>query len=317
MKIVILDAATLGDVNLSGLEKFGTLETFPTTQAQEIPNRIQGAEMIITNKVAINRPILETTNTLKLICVAATGYNIIDIQCAAERGIAVTNAVGYSTNSVVAHTFSMLFYLSHHCRYFDDYTRSRQWCQSPTFNHLGESFFELAGKQWGIIGMGTIGRKVADIAQAFGCDVAYFSTSGKNRAQPFECVSLEKLLQQSQILSIHAPLNEKTANLIDEPQLKQMSSQAILLNVSRGGIVNEAALASALDKGEIAAAGLDVLENEPPEESNPLFQIQNPDRLFITPHIAWISRESRARLVTEVEQNIAAFLKGESRNRVI
>lgn len=317
MKIVILDAATLGDVNLSGLEKFGTVETFATTQPEEVPNRIKGAEIIITNKVILNRPILETTNTLKLICVAATGYNIIDIQCAAERGITVTNAVGYSTESVVAHTFSMLFYLAHHSRYFDDYTRSRQWCKSPTFNHLGESFSELAGKQWGIIGMGTIGRQVADIAQAFGCQVSYFSTSGQNREQPFECLSLEQLLQQSQIISIHAPLNEKTANLIDTPQLQQMSSQAILLNVSRGGIVNEAALALALDNGEIAAAGLDVLAKEPPEENNPLFQIQNQDRLFITPHIAWISRESRARLVTEVEQNIAAFLKGESRNRVI
>jgi glycerate dehydrogenase len=317
MKIVILDAATLGDVNLSGLEKFGTVETFATTQPEDVPSRIQGAEIIITNKVVINRPILETTNSLKLICVAATGYNIIDIQCAAERGITVTNAVGYSTNSVVAHTFSMLFYLSHHSRYFDDYTRSRQWCKSPTFNHLGESFSELAGKQWGIIGMGTIGRKVADIAQAFGCQVSYFSTSGKNKEQPFECVSLEQLLQQSQIISIHAPLNEKTANLIDKPQLQQMSSQAILLNVSRGGIVNETALASALDDGEIAAAGLDVLAKEPPEASNPLFQLQNKDRLFITPHIAWISRESRAQLITEVEQNIAAFLKGESRNRVI
>jgi len=317
MKIVILDAATLGDVNLSGLEKFGTVESFPTTQAEEVPTRIQSAEIIITNKVAINRPILETTNSLKLICVAATGYNIIDIPCARERGITVTNAVGYSTNSVVDHTFAMLFYLSHHSRYFDDYTRSRQWCESPTFNHLGESFFELGGKQWGIIGMGTIGRKVADIAQAFGCQVSYFSTSGQNCEQPFECVSLEQLLQQSQIVSIHAPLNEKTANLIDEPQLQQMSSQAILLNVSRGGIVNEAALGSALEHGEIAAAGLDVLAKEPPEESNPLFQIKNKDRLFITPHIAWISRESRARLVTEVEQNIAAFLKGESRNRVI
>lgn len=317
MKIVILDAATLGDVNLSGLEKFGTVETFATTQPEDVPSRIQAAEIIITNKVIINRPILETTNSLKLICVAATGYNIIDIQCAAERGITVTNAVGYSTNSVVAHTFSMLFYLSHHSRYFDDYTRSRQWCKSPTFNHLGESFSELAGKQWGIIGMGTIGRKVADIAQAFGCQVSYFSTSGKNKEQPFECVSLEQLLQQSQIISIHAPLNEKTANLIDKPQLQQMSSQAILLNVSRGGIVNETALASALDDGEIAAAGLDVLAKEPPEENNPLFQLQNKDRLFITPHIAWISRESRAQLITEVEQNIAAFLKGESRNCVI
>lgn len=315
-KIVILDAATLGDVNLSKLEEFGTLEVFATTQLEEVAARIQGAEIVITNKVPINRSILESTHTLKLICVAATGYNIIDIQCAAERGVIVTNAVGYSTNSVVAHTFSMLFYLSHHSRYFDDYTRSKKWCESPTFNHLGESFYELSGKHWGIIGMGAIGRKVADIAQAFGCQVSYFSTSGKNREQPFKCIDLDQLLPQSHIVSIHAPLNEKTANLIDEAQLKMMSSEAILLNLSRGGIVNEAALASALDLGEIAAAGLDVLETEPPQEDNLLFHIQNKDRLLMTPHIAWISHESRERLITEVEKNIEAFLKGEKRNQV-
>ncbi len=317
MKIVVLDAKTLGDdVNLDILSGFGDLIVYPTTSPAQIGERIYDADIIITNKVVIDKKVIDNAPNLKLICVAATGTNNVDIRYAKEKGIAITNVAGYSTESVVQHTFAMLFYLLEHLRYYDDYVKSGKYAESPIFTHLGKPFWEIHGKRWGIIGLGTIGRRVAQVSKSFGCEVVYYSTSGIKRKEDFPEVSLEELLKSSDIVSIHAPLNEKTKNLITYEQIKIMKPNAILLNLGRGGIVNETDLARALDENLIAAAGLDVLEKEPISPDNPLLKIKNPEKLLITPHIAWTSIEARKRLVEEIAKNIEAFLNGAIRNRV-
>lgn len=316
MKIVILDAATFGDIDLSGFHQFGEVKIFQTTSKNEIIKKIAGSDIAVTNKVDFNKETLTKARGLKLICAAATGVNNIDIKTAKELGIGVCNVAGYSTSSVVCHTFSMLFYLINHSRYYDEYTKSKKWCESDIFTHLDKAFFELKGKKWGIIGFGTIGSSVSKVAESFGCEVIYYSTSGKNLNQGYEHKSLDELLKNSDIVSIHAPLNERTYNLIDLEKLKLMKSDAILLNAGRGEIVKEKDLAIALDEGIIAAAGIDVFENEPPAKDNPLLNINNPNKLFISPHIAWASSQARKRLIEEVIKNIKAFLNGKERNRV-
>ncbi|MGC8868766.1 MAG: D-2-hydroxyacid dehydrogenase [Sulfurihydrogenibium sp.] len=318
MKLAILDAATLGeDVNLDIFKDFGYLEIYPITATkEETIERVKDKNIIITNKVVIDKDVMDNAPNLKLICVAATGYNNIDINYAKQKGIAVTNVAGYSTNSVVQHTFAMLFYLLENLRYYDDYVKSGEYSKSPIFTHIGRPFWEISGKTWGIIGLGTIGKKVAQVAESFGCDVIYYSTSGKNLSQSYPHKALDELLSVSDIVSIHAPLNENTKNLITYDKIKLMKKTAILLNLGRGGIVNEKDLAKAIDEGLIAAAGLDVLEKEPISPDNPLLSIKNKDRLLITPHIAWTSLEARQTLVKEIYLNIEAFIRGKQRNRV-
>lgn len=317
MKIVILDAKTLGDdIDLEIFSQFGDLEIYPTTSPAELYERIEDADIIITNKVVIDRDAINAAKNLKLICEAATGYNNIDVLYAKEKGIAVTNVAGYSTESVVQTTFGMLFYLLMHFRYYDDYVKSGEYAKSDIFTHLGRPFWEIYGKRWGIIGLGTIGRRVAEVAESFGCDVIYYSTSGVERQEKYPRYPLDELLRTSDIVSIHAPLNEKTKNLITINELKLMKENAILLNLGRGGIVNEKDLAIALDSDMIGGAGLDVLEKEPIDPENPLLKVKNKEKLLITPHIAWTSIEARKRLVNEIVENIRAFLNGEIRNRV-
>ncbi|WP_457626534.1 D-2-hydroxyacid dehydrogenase [Persephonella sp.] len=317
MKVVILDAKTLGDdIDLSIFEQFGDLEVYPTTTPAQLYERIEDADIIITNKVVIDKDVINAARNLKLICVAATGYNNVDVAYAKEKGIAVTNVAGYSTESVVQTTFGMLFYLLMHLRYYDDYVKSGRYAYSDTFTHLGRPFWEINGKRWGIIGLGTIGRRVAQIAESFGCDVIYYSTSGIEREEKYPRYPLEELLRTSDIVSIHAPLNEKTKNLITIKELGMMKDTAILLNLGRGGIVNEKDLAIALDSDLIGGAGLDVLEKEPIDPDNPLLKIKNKEKLLITPHIAWTSIEARKRLVNEIVENIRAFINGAVRNRV-
>ncbi|WP_457622765.1 D-2-hydroxyacid dehydrogenase [Persephonella sp.] len=317
MKIVFLDAKTVGDdVDLSIFEAFGDFIAYPTTKGSEVFDRVYDADIIITNKVIIDREVIDYARDLKLVCVAATGTNNVDILYAKEKGIAVTNVAGYSTESVVQHTFAMLFYILEQLRYYDDYVRSGQYAESDIFTHLGRPFSEIHGKRWGIIGLGTIGRRVGQVAESFGCDVIYHSTSGVKREERYREYPLDELLRTSDIVSIHAPLNEKTRNLITYDKIRLMKPSAILLNLGRGGIVNEEDLAKALDEGLISGAGLDVLEKEPIDPYNPLLSIKNRDRLLITPHIAWTSIEARKRLIQEIAENIRAFLNGEERNRV-
>lgn len=309
MKIAILDAKTLGeDVSLDEFHKIGDVSIYDTTKPNDILRRVEDIDIIVTNKVVIDREVMEHATKLKLICVAATGMNNIDLEYAKTKNISVKNVAGYSTDSVVQTTFSMLFYLIGQLKYYDEYVRGGVWENSDIFTHLGRPFFEIAGKRWGIIGLGTIGKEVAKVAKAFGCEIVYYSTSGKNTNSEFKRVELDELLKTSHIISIHAPLNENTKNLLNFEKLKLLKSNSILLNLGRGGIVNELDLARIIDSKKIFV-GLDVLEHEPIKEYNPLSITESRDRLFITPHIAWASYEARVRLVEGIIKNIKNFLE--------
>ena len=317
LKIVILDAKTLGrDIDLSIFNEFGEVEIYDITKSSEVVERIKDKDIIIANKILLNEDNLNEAHKLKLICICATGTNNVDLNYTNKRGIVVTNVAGYSTNSVVQHTFSCLFYLLENLKYYDEYTKSGQYSKEDTFTHFMKPFWEISGKTWGIIGLGEIGRNVAKIAQSFGCNVVYYSTSGKNNNLSYKRKTLEELLKDSDVVSIHCPLNKETENLISMEQLKQMKKSAILINVGRGKIIDEKALAGALDKEIIGAAALDVMESEPISEDNPLLKIKNKEKLLITPHIAWASVEARKKLVKEIKLNIEAFLNNEKRNVV-
>ncbi|MDD2828367.1 MAG: D-2-hydroxyacid dehydrogenase [Sulfuricurvum sp.] len=307
MKIVILDALTYGDTSLAGFDSLGDVTTYQTTSADETVERVRDADVIVTNKVVINDTVMESAPNLKLICVAATGMNNIDHEAAERRGISVKNVAGYSTDAVVQHTFSILFYLMGHSRYYDEYVKSGAWQKEAVFTHIGPSFSELRGKTWGIIGLGEIGRNVAKIASAFGANVCYYSTSGKNENSEYEKTTLSRLIENSDVISIHAPLNPSTENLISHSELLQMKDGALLLNLGRGGIVDEDALSVIIDVKPIFV-GLDVLVKEPMKTPYPLLAIKHPERLYITPHIAWTSREARERLIDATIGNIKTFL---------
>jgi glycerate dehydrogenase len=307
MNIVILDTLTYGDTSLERFDALGTVSTYVTTSAEETAERVYDANVIVTNKVLINDAVMAAAPNLKLICVAATGMNNIDHDAAARRGITVKNVAGYSTDAVVQHTFSMLFYLMGHSRYYDEYVKSGSWQKEAVFAHIGPSFSELRGKMWGIIGLGEIGQNVAKIASAFGANVCYYSTSGKNENSDFEKTTLSRLIENSDIISIHAPLNPLTENLISHSELLQMKDGAVLLNLGRGGIVDEDALSVIIDVKAIFV-GLDVLAKEPMKTPHPLLAVKYPERLYITPHIAWTSREARERLIASTIENIKTFV---------
>ena len=311
MNIVILDAKTLGDdLDLSVLDQFGKVVRYETTDPSETYERIRNATIVITNKVVISKLHMQRCPLLKLICIAATGTNNVDLEAAAQIGIKVKNVAGYSTRSVVQHTFAMALYLLEKMAYYDQSVKSQAWSHSGLFTDVSKPFFEIAGKNWGIIGLGEIGRGVAKVAEAFGANVSYYSTSGKNSDAHYTRQDLEELLGSCEIISIHAPLNEQTKNLIHADNLKLLRENSILLNLGRGGIINESDLAKALDDRTIYA-GLDVVEKEPIPEENPLLHIEAQDRLLITPHIAWSSKEARVKLLEGIVGNITSFLKQE------
>ncbi|WP_345985642.1 D-2-hydroxyacid dehydrogenase [Sulfurimonas sp. HSL-1656] len=307
MKIVLLDTLTYGDTDLGGFNAFGEVDAYETTAPEETAERIANTDVIVTNKVVITDEMMAATPTLKLICVAATGTNNVDIPAAEARGIAVRNVAGYSTDSVIQHTFSMLFYLLGHSRYYDSYVKNGDWARSEVFTHVGRPFHEIKGKTWGIIGLGEIGRGVAAVAKAFGAEVRYYSTSGKNDNADYEKVTLSRLLEESDIVTIHAPFNASTKGLIGHSELLIMKDGAVLLNLGRGGIVDERALAAIIDAKPIYV-GLDVLEKEPMSAGHPLMEIEHKERLYITPHIAWTSVEARDALIAKVIENIRTFV---------
>ncbi|WP_415406675.1 D-2-hydroxyacid dehydrogenase [Sulfurovum sp. CS9] len=309
MNIVILDAKTLGDdLDISALNTFGEVTTYQTTTSEETLDRIKTAEIIITNKVVITAQMMEEAPQLKLICIAATGMNNVDLDAAKTMRIEVKNVAGYSTQSVVQHTFSMALYLIGEMAYYDNVVKSGSWSRSELFTDVSRPFFEIAGKRWGIIGLGSIGKEVARVATAFGAKVCYHSTSGENYGQKYPHMALDELLQECDIISIHCPLNEKTQNLLNTSNLGLLKDGAILLNLGRGSIINEADLAGELDKKDIYA-GLDVLTPEPIAEDNPLMHVQNKDRLLITPHMAWASIEARKKLLEGIVENIKIFME--------
>ncbi len=308
MDIVFLDKKTIGNVeNFNLLHKLGNVEVFDNTKPEEVIVRATGKDVIITNKVRIDKDMMDALPRLRLICVAATGINNIDIEYAKVKGIEVRNVVAYSTDSVAQSTFSMLLYLLNRPAYYDAYVKSGVYARSAIFTHHGPVFWELAGKRFGIIGLGNIGRRVAKIAEGFGMEVVFYSTTGRNNNINYKRFDLNTLLKTSDVLSIHAPLNDNTRNLITYDKLKLMRPCAIILNTGRGGIINEADLAKALNENLIGSAGIDVLTKEPIDPQNPLLKIYDKDKILITPHIAWASMESRARLVEKIAKNIEAF----------
>jgi glycerate dehydrogenase len=311
MKIAVLDAKTLGDdLDISPLVDIGDLIVYQTTKPEETVERIQGADIVITNKVVIDAAMMDAAPELKLICIAATGTNNIDLEHAASKGITVKNVAGYSTQSVVQHTFAMALYLLEKLAYYDKSVKSGAWSRSGIFTDVSHPFYEIAGKNWGVIGFGTIGQEVARVASAFGAEIYYHSTSGNNLRHGYPHLSLEKLLSSCEIISIHAPLNARTFELINDNNLHLIQKDAILLNLGRGGIINETDLAYELDRQRFYA-GLDVLAEEPIDPGNPLMHIKHPERLLITPHIAWTSLEARQQLFEGIMKNIQTFLKEE------
>ena len=289
------------------ISALGELVCYRTSSREEAIVRVAEAEVLIVNKVRVDKTLVDAAPRLRLICEAATGVNNIDLGYAASKGIPVRNAVGYSTDSVVQTTFMMILALVGKCRYFDDFVRSGEYSRSGLFTDVSRMFFELKGKRLGIIGLGNIGRRVAAIAEAFGADVIYSSPSGSAPQPGYHQVPLHTLLKSSDIISVHAPLNQYTENLINADALKEMKPACIFLNLGRGPIVVEQDLADALKEGQIAAAGLDVLCKEPMSADNPLYAIRDSRRLFITPHIGWASVEARTRLMGIIYQQIREF----------
>ena len=309
MKLVFLDTKTIGeDIDLSAYDALGEVVKYGFSTLEEIPERVKDADVLIVNKIAINEQTIGNAKNLKLVCVTATGTNNLDKEYLKKRGIAWRNVAGYSTESVTQHTFALLFYLLEKIRYYDDYVKDEKYINDTVFTHFAEHFNEVNGKTWGIIGLGTIGRRVADIAKAFGARVIYYSASGSPAQEGYEQVDFETLLTTSDIVSVHAPLNEYTRDLMDREAFAKMKKTAIFLNLGRGPIVVEQDLYEALKTGEIAAAGLDVLCEEPMSETNPLAKIKDSKKLIITPHIAWASVEARNRLMQIIVEQIREFL---------
>lgn len=310
MKIVFLDVKTIGeDIDLSGFEAFGEVVKYGFSTPEETAERVKDADVIILNKIRVDERSIYTAQKLKLVCVTATGTNNLDKQYLEKRGIAWRNVAGYSTESVAQHTFAMLFYLLEKLHYYDSYVKSEKYIDDTVFTHFAEHFHEVNGKTWGIIGLGNIGRRVADIAKLFGANVIYYSASGSAPQEGYEQVDFDTLLAESDIVSVHAPLNEYTEYLMDAEAFDKMKPTSIFLNLGRGQIVVERDLYRALESGQIAAAGLDVLSVEPMSPENPLKKIKDSRKLLITPHIAWASVEARTRLMKIIQSQIEEFFE--------
>lgn len=318
MKIVALEIKNIGeDISVDMFRQFGEFETYLNSKPEEIPERCQGADVIIVNKLPINEKTIGSIDTLKIVLITATGFDNLDMPYLKSRGIKVCNVKGYSTDSVVQHTFALLFYVYEKLRSYDDFVKSGDYSRYDIFTCFDEPFNELKDKVWGIVGLGEIGRGVAKVASAFGCKVVYYSTSGKNSNSDYEQVDFDRLLSESDIISIHAPLNEKTKYLFNKDAFKKMKKSAVLINVGRGPIVNDRDLTDALKADVIAAAAIDVLEKEPMAMDSPYFEITDSRKLFITPHIAWATKEARERLMMETYRNLKAIVDDEEpRNRL-
>ena len=304
MKIVFLDAATMGDTSFEPIARLGELVCYDSSSPDQALERVQDCDVLIVNKVKVTPQLIDAAKNLKLICESATGVNNIDLEYAAAKGIPVRNAVGYSTTTVVQATFMHILTLVSKAPYFDDCVKSGKYSQMGMFTDVSKNWWELNGKTIGIVGMGNIGSRVAKVAEAFGMNVCYFSTSGTSHNKEYPSVSLEELLKNSDIVSIHAPLNERTADLIGEKELKLMKPSAYLINMGRGAIVDEEALATAVDNGTIAGAGIDVFVTEPIPENHPYLLMAHPERMSLAPHVAWASMEARQRLISIMADNI-------------
>ncbi len=317
MNIVVLERHSAGtdiEVDYSAL---GDCTYYRNTSTkEEVIERVKDADVIVANKSPLNEETLKDAPNVKLICELATGFDNVDLAYCTSRGIKVANVRDYCTDMVAQHTFALALALSEKLAHYDNYVKSGEYSAQDRFSNFDIPFYELSGKTWGIVGMGNIGRKVAQIATAFGCKVIFHSVTGKSTVTEYPQVDKDTLLAESDFLSLHCPLSDLSRNFIDADALCKMKKTAVLINVARGPVVNNADLYEALVAGEIAAAGLDVVEKEPLQLSNPLSKLKDSDKLIITPHLAWASVEARTRCVEEVGRNIAAFQRGESRNIV-
>lgn len=309
MNIVFLDAKTMGEVpNLSDLENLGNYTSYSLTLPSERKERIAGADIVITCKVVIDKEVIDSCPSLKLICVAATGTNNVDVDYACSKGIEVKNVAGYSSESVAQLTVAMALSLVNRLSYYDRFVKSGDYSRSRMFTHYGPSFYELRGKTAGIIGLGNIGKRVAELLGAFGMRIVYHSVSGKNLNSPWKHADLDELLSASDLICIHCPLTDKTRNLINRTSISLMKSSAILINMARGGIVNEPDMAEALDNNKIGGFAADVYETEPMNPESPFLKLKEQERVILTPHIAWTSVEARTRLIQKLVENIKTFL---------
>ena len=305
MKIVFLDAGTMGTSSLAPIERQGELTAWPNSTPDEAVRRVGDCDVLIVNKIKVNDRLLEAAPKLRLVCEAGTGINNIDVEACSRHGVMVRNVAGYSTDSVVQETFMHILNLLGNGAYFDNVVKSGAYSRSGLFTDYSRPFIEMAGKTLGIIGLGAIGAKVAKIGVAFGMKVIYYSTSGTSHNTEYPSVPLERLMRESDVVSVHAPYNERTAGLVGEKELRMMKSKSIIVNMGRGGIVVEEALAKVIDEGVIGGAGLDVYSTEPIPADHPLLRTRHPERLSLTPHVAWASIEARERLIQSIADNIA------------
>ena len=304
MKIAILDSASMGNVSFDALRELGDFVEYQSSTPEQAKERVKDIDVLCINKVLVNKELIDAAPKLKLICEAATGVNNIDLEYAASKGIPVRNAVGYSTDSVVQATFMHMLSLVGSAPYFDNSVKSGAYSRSGLFTDPDRNWWELAGKTIGIIGLGNIGLKVARIAEAFGMNVCYYSTSGTRHNSDYPALELDELLGRSDIVSIHAPLNDRTKGLIGKRELELMQKHAIIMNLGRGGIIVEEDLAEAVDEGVIAGAALDVFATEPLPLEHPFLKMRHPERMRFAPHVAWASVEARSRLVAIMAENI-------------
>lgn len=314
MKIVILDAKTLGDdIDFSIFDKFGCVSIYQTTETVQLEERIRDADVIIVNKIKLGAHNLEAAKNLKLICVTATGYDNIDLNYCWRKEIGVCNVRGYSTDSVAQVTVNMALSLMTHLHAYDAYTKSGQYTSGGVQNHLKPAFHEIAGKTWGIIGLGNIGGSVAKVARALGANVI---VKPHKVNEAYDCVSLEELCRRSDIISVHVPLTAETKGMIDKEHIAMMKKNVVFINVSRGAVADEEALAEAVENGNLGGLGIDVYSEEPMTEKSPYNRILNMDNVILTPHMAWGAYEARVRCMEEIVKNIETFFMGGKRNRV-
>ncbi len=318
MNIVLLERSSAGlDISVECFEELGDVTYYPNTvTVEEVKERVKDADIIICNKAPMRKETLEDAPNVKLICVLATGYDNCDLVYCSSRGIKVANVRNYSTDMVAQHTLTLALGLNQSMAHYDKYVKSGAYGAQDRFSNFDVPFYELRGKTWGIVGMGNIGKRVAELATAFGCNVIFYSITGTSSCTDYPQVDKDTLFAESDFLSLHCPLSDLSYHFIDREALKKMKSSAILINVARGPVVDNVALYEALDTAEIRAAGLDVMEGEPLQKSNPLSQIQDSNELLTTPHLAWASVEARTRCVQGVYKNIKAFIDGEERNIV-
>ena len=317
MKIVILDGYTVnpGDLSWDQMKQFGELTVFDRTPPELLISRINDAEIVFTNKCLLTKEVLSACPQVKWIGILATGFNNVDLEYTRERGIYVTNIPAYSTNSVVQLTFSLLFELCNQVRIHSDAVHAGEWQNSEDFCFTKTPQMELYGKTFGIVGFGSIGKRVAKVAEALGMEVLIASNhpDPSFESEQISFTTQQDLFTRSDIISLHCPLTENNRGFINSDTIRQMKDGVIILNTARGPLLNEADLADALKSGKVAFAGLDVLSSEPPREGNPLFGIPN---CIITPHIAWNTKEARARLIQIAVDNLAFYQKGKNINCV-